>query len=465
MLDFTELSKNGEDLELMTRELLFAMGYYVYWSGRGPDGGRDLICYENRRSDFLPDRRSWLIQCKHHAHSGAAVGIAELDNVVDSCTQHGANGYLLVTTTVPSSAVVERLESISDNPATAIVATYWDQVRLEHLLTSPTTWKVAQRFLPVSANRNGWQVYATESPNHWIVIYKGYYLHATNRISSTLFSLESVAARIEAMEAIKLPKDHFIRPRGVYYDDKNGNFTWYLDYMHPREEEPVLSSAKIKRILGDGYALEDGQFYTFDVQVKGYFRFSDHYDPDHYEYYIPFVDNFVRGSVRASPTDRNIEYEHNAALAKEDRKVRDEAFSILIEALNRTPGVRVARALNARIEEISRFSRLYDWSGIIEDIDFEVDTFFSAWFLLVPDSEERLLAVVRKLPQGVSAHFRLTRAYVIVPGGGYDPNDVVYELRLSVLAEMPNRFVIRKLLNDYFLEIAKTLDDLNKAAN
>ena len=30
MLDFTELSKTGEELELLVRELLFSMGHRVY---------------------------------------------------------------------------------------------------------------------------------------------------------------------------------------------------------------------------------------------------------------------------------------------------------------------------------------------------------------------------------------------------------------------------------------------------
>lgn len=50
MLDFTELSDDGQDLELLIRELLFSTGYKVYWSVRGSDGGRDLICIEETNS-------------------------------------------------------------------------------------------------------------------------------------------------------------------------------------------------------------------------------------------------------------------------------------------------------------------------------------------------------------------------------------------------------------------------------
>ncbi|WP_191602516.1 restriction endonuclease [Marinomonas algicola] len=64
MLDFNELSTNRQNLEQLTRELLFSMGYQVYWNGRGPDGGRDLICIDAHNSRFRDTSRKWLIQCK-----------------------------------------------------------------------------------------------------------------------------------------------------------------------------------------------------------------------------------------------------------------------------------------------------------------------------------------------------------------------------------------------------------------
>ena len=95
MLDFTELSTDGQDLELLVRELLLRRGFSVQWSGKGADGGRDLVCIERRDSFFVPDEKRWLIQCKHNAVSGKSVSAQDLDSIVDSCTQHGCAGYLL----------------------------------------------------------------------------------------------------------------------------------------------------------------------------------------------------------------------------------------------------------------------------------------------------------------------------------------------------------------------------------
>ena len=256
MFNFKELSDDGQGLELLVREILFNKGFRVYWSGKGADGGRDLLCYEERDSLFIKDSKEWLIQCKHNAVSGKSVGLSDLDDIVDSCSHHNAEGYLLVCSTYPSSKVVERLEGISSNPKNNISATYWDAVKLEQLLTTPELWRVAQTFFPKSTNATGWQVYATEKPNHWVAIYKGYYFHLSNRIGSTLgHHFKSIEDRIAEIEEIELPKKHFIRIRSIYYDDKNGNYSYYLDYMYPHNEEPIGCREDFLQLLGDGYGL------------------------------------------------------------------------------------------------------------------------------------------------------------------------------------------------------------------
>lgn len=50
MLDFKELDKDGNLFELFIRELLFSIGMRVYWSDKGIDGGKDLLCIEPLKS-------------------------------------------------------------------------------------------------------------------------------------------------------------------------------------------------------------------------------------------------------------------------------------------------------------------------------------------------------------------------------------------------------------------------------
>ncbi|CBJ50893.1 restriction endonuclease [Ralstonia solanacearum] len=235
MLDFKELATDGQDFELLIREILFREGFHVAWSGRGADGGRDLVCTESRQTILGSEAKRWLVQCKHFAHSEKSVGIADLDDIVTSAAQHRCSGYLLACSTFPSSAVVQRLEGIAANSEMRLSTNYWDAVQIERLLATPLMWRIAQRFFPVAAT--GFEIYATESPNRWVVNYKGYYFHLSNRVGSRAEGhLESIAARVADMEAINLPPDHHLRIRAVYYDDKNGGYVWYLDYLRPRED-------------------------------------------------------------------------------------------------------------------------------------------------------------------------------------------------------------------------------------
>ena len=51
MLDFKEI-KDGTQFEIFIRELLIAYGLRTYWSGVGPDDGKDLLCIELQKSFF-----------------------------------------------------------------------------------------------------------------------------------------------------------------------------------------------------------------------------------------------------------------------------------------------------------------------------------------------------------------------------------------------------------------------------
>ena len=58
MLDFSEISTDGTQFELLLREILFSLNYHVVWSGVGADGGRDLLVREEIQSIF--GRRSFI---------------------------------------------------------------------------------------------------------------------------------------------------------------------------------------------------------------------------------------------------------------------------------------------------------------------------------------------------------------------------------------------------------------------
>jgi hypothetical protein len=184
MLDFTELPDDGNAFELLIREIAFTEGFSTHWSGVGPDGGKDLICRQLVKSILGEFEKTWVIQCKHFAHAGRSVGTNDIQNVVDICRHHGADGYIVATSTYPSSSLVQRLESFANRSENALSTSVWDSTLIERILSTTENWAIAQRFFPISAQTAEWRVSATTSPNRWIVTFRGHTIHLSNRIGS-----------------------------------------------------------------------------------------------------------------------------------------------------------------------------------------------------------------------------------------------------------------------------------------
>jgi len=466
MLDFTELPDDGQLFEQLVREVLFALGLHVEWSGRGPDGGRDLICRETLQGTIGSRPFTWLVQCKHFAHANRSVGVADLDNVVDSCAQHGADGYLLACSTQPSSAVVNRLEAIAGSQNAVAEAKYWDAVQIERLLSHPRRWSVAQRFFPKSAGE--WLIYATEEPNDFIAHYRGYVFHLTNRIYSDAgMHLRSIERRISEIENIALPEGHFIRPRCVWYNGKSPEYIWYIDYMRPHGQPAALSRAEIQHELKDGWVLEDGQFYSWDVTLIEYLPYSDHYDQDHYDYYTQYIPNFLAG--RARPAERDwaqyyADQQRVEALDAEAAQAKDVAFNKLVAAFKTLPFLKVASASNAQVEELHKFERRYNWEDILQELNFKTGNFFSANFIFRVTDAARLHELFETMPIGVGRVFRLSRAIIYVPEIGRSDDDDIYDLTVScVPAGTSNQWEYRRELNAYLDDLATATERFSNA--
>jgi hypothetical protein len=110
-LDFRTLRKGapGEQLEAMVRDLARMLDLKVDWSGRGADEGRDLIFVEMLRGPLIVEEVRWLVQCKDHAQSGKSVRTADVGSIIDRVNQHRTNGFLLATTTTPSTGLKKLL--------------------------------------------------------------------------------------------------------------------------------------------------------------------------------------------------------------------------------------------------------------------------------------------------------------------------------------------------------------------
>ena len=469
MLDFKEIT-DGTQFEIFVREMLIAYGLRAFWSGVGPDGGKDLLCIEPQKSFFEDSEKKWLVSCKHNANSNNSVGINELGEITDLCEQHNATGYILICSTQPSAAVIARLEKISQKGK--IKAIYWDATKIELMLSTPKLWRIAQKFMPISSESKKLNVIATEYPNQWVVTYDGFYFFLINRIGSDYnYYFNHIEKIIEDIKSIPLKnKDHFIRIRSIYFDDKHFSYVFYIDYMYPNADSPCFSIAQIQEMLGDGYTKEDGRFYNFDVRIISYFKGSDHFDPDHYNYYIPYDSYFKGGKERFRTEREEVEYrdgKENLRAINETNRV--SAFNRLKTLFEKLDFLKVCRAVNCTIENLDKFYFQADWTKLLNEIEYEQGRFFSAWFFLSVYDDEKFHKFISCLPQSMEHLFRLTQVYTYVPN---DENGSIlseekdvkfYEFTAYIHPyKAKNKYVGRKLINDTFNTFSNAIENYIK---
>ena len=244
-----------------------------------------------------------------------------------------------------------------------------------------------------------------------------------------------------------------IRPCAVWYDDKNGGYTWYVDYMRPSGERKAIRKSDIKSVLGDGWALEDGQCYSFDVSMVQYYPYSDHFDKDHYDYYLKYGSNYITGSPRGESD--NEEYfttrQEVDDLHAKQQLIKDRSFLKMVESLDSLPFLKVMNSWNAQPEQLHRFSRRRIWTDILQDINWKKGNFFDAQLRLAVSDEEQFHNFIKKIPQDIGSHFDLAKAYIYMPGGRLIDDGPVYNLELSsVLDGSENELKARQSINAFF---------------
>jgi hypothetical protein len=254
------------------------------------------------------------VQCKHFAHSGKSIGREQIGSVIDDCKQAGTIGYLLVCSTQPSSSLVTKLGEIAANPTNGLVTQIWDGVDLEKRLSEPRSFSLGHLFFPASFAATPWKLYNRGAPNRWAAHYRTYFLHLNSRISGSYPDLGECEVIISRLESIKPTGEHeAIRPRAIYFDDKHGHFTVYLDYLVPHKADPSLTPADFNSVLHDGQGLhcdDDSMWYLthWDVRLRRIFPFSAHFHLDHYTYYERDDGNFQVGGTRGDTVEELASY-------------------------------------------------------------------------------------------------------------------------------------------------------------
>lgn len=314
-VDFKELPRNGKLFEQFVRELLLILGVHPHWTGQGADHGTDILATEqiigpmSLVGPVVETHRKWLVQCKHFAHSRRSVGRKDTGSIVDDCRQVGANAYLLVCSTQPSSSLVTKLEEISTKPHNNLVTLIWDSVDLEKMLRLPKFFALGHLFFPKSFASNPWKLFNREGvPSHWTAHYKSFFLHLGSRIAGAQPNLTTCELFINRLESVtpKRAKER-LEPRAIYFDDKNGHFIVFGDYLVPFDQKPTLKPSDFNAVLQDGVALCD---YTanWDIQLRRIDPGSDHFHLDHDQYYRSDDGNFWVGNPRGTTLGQLVDY-------------------------------------------------------------------------------------------------------------------------------------------------------------
>jgi hypothetical protein len=83
----------------------------------------------------------------------------------------------------------------------------------------------------------------------------------------------------------KFGPEHYVKLRQIYIDDKNGNYTLYVDYLHDNLVPPHFSESDIQLILGHGMVKHHGQCQWVEVSIKTASFSSDYFWSVADEYY------------------------------------------------------------------------------------------------------------------------------------------------------------------------------------
>jgi len=155
LIDFHELvsAVPGEGLEELVRQIGYKRDLSPNFSGRGPDGGRDLFFTEVLVGQISQQRLKWLVSCKDKARSGEAVAETDLPSIKDKLAQHHADGFLLVTTTVAGAAAKQQLDSLDRSNGGDHYTAVWDKSELTKILIQPEYYDLLQLFFPESYKR------------------------------------------------------------------------------------------------------------------------------------------------------------------------------------------------------------------------------------------------------------------------------------------------------------------------
>lgn len=154
IIDFKEIPQantaSGEQdtFELFARDFISEiLGFRIISQpNRGADGGKDILAEETQCGLLSETKVTWLISCKHFAHSGQSVTETHEQNITDRIIQHHADGFIGFYSTIASSGLGNRLEEINGRYKTYV----FDKMLIEQRILDAKNTSLFERYFPSS---------------------------------------------------------------------------------------------------------------------------------------------------------------------------------------------------------------------------------------------------------------------------------------------------------------------------
>lgn len=204
----------------------------------------------------------------------------------------------------------------------------------------------------------------------------------------------------------------------------------------------------------------EGVAYEFDILTYRYNSGSDHFDMDHKDYYLPFLEVFKYGSSREG--DRNFIYANPIRERDISEEIVNAEFGRLCKRWELFPFIHILKCTNAKIEFIDQFSEHFAWNSIISNADYDIDNFFVAQIRFECTDFDKLKKILNVMPQSVEKYFELSKNYIVLPNEGFEEEEnSIYTIKFSVHpASIGSKIQFRKMMNQYLREIYKALENV-----
>ncbi|KEI70785.1 restriction endonuclease [Endozoicomonas elysicola] len=147
-IDFKRISDDGEDFELLIRDVLESHGVKILSSpSRGADQKKDLIVeVENKDQIGTTTSIKYLVQCKHKAHSNKSVYENELGDWRSACKKFKVDGYFLITSTIASATVQSNFDA-ENSDRNGFKMKVWDRQQLQSMIErSPKSVSIIKQY-------------------------------------------------------------------------------------------------------------------------------------------------------------------------------------------------------------------------------------------------------------------------------------------------------------------------------